>query len=469
MGLLDTINDARQPGGLEALARRVANNITGGILGQPEISQNIQDAYGYFLANLLQTSNSVPLKPLWMCFLDDVPDIVAEAQALDLNGEAGAHDLSLGYTGSTSSIDFRGGKAALLAQEVNTPADVYRATRVDGAENMGGFLNGVVGSQREHLPPADIAYLETNYSFTDFVLRPWAIVASYKSLKACPKTNITMIQFAKAGTDTQFKPRKIITLHNCCPIDIDSETLVYSSNEATIRKVRWHYDSYTIKSGQFIGERDLLASLDRVFNVDLSDLTTQTGRQRTLNTILGSAIGAGKGIAANFITNLAGDLGGEAEQALGIGSSPFVPSPQSSNDTVVSRAIRSAGGAGDDTVPSRQIKDDVIVDSNDTPVFQVPQDTPDNRVNLNDVINRQAAIARRGSIPLRVTETHNIDTPGGGITLQKLDDKRIENNDTPLIFPGEYLDTYRAPEQDSLRNIALKSDDVIVDRQDTPA
>jgi len=236
------------------------------------MDQDLENIYGYLLSNLLQSTNSIPLKPLWLCYLDSVPgvEIANRAELFDRNGNAGSHQFQGGHSNAsqaagTGSINYRGAVAALIAQEINIPGDVLRVERTDVGLNSGGYMGGVVGSQREHLQPADIAYIETGYSFTDFVLRPWMLRASYESLKYVPRTNITMVNYAKTGK-TQFIPRKITTLHNCVPINIDTETYHYKGNELIIRKVRWHYDSYTVASGKRV--------LDPVEAVSYEDYST---------------------------------------------------------------------------------------------------------------------------------------------------------------------------------------------------
>ena len=449
MGLLDTINDARQPGGLDALGRRVANNL----LGQPEASQNLEDIYGYFLTNLLQSSNSVALKPLWLCFLDNVPDTTQLAQDYDLNSNAGKHKMSQGHAAAKSSIDFRGGKAALLAQEINVPGDVYRVERPDGSPNMGGFVNGVIGSQRESFGPGKIAYLETNYSFTDFVLRPWMIAASYDSLKFCAKTNITMINFAKAGKDRQFVPRKITKLHNCVPVNIDTESYTYQGNDLTIRQVEWHYDSYTMESGQFISESDILASLDRVFNF---------GDGVETDSIVQAAVGAATGIASNFITNLAGDAGSELEDVFGLSESTdsVLTSRTGNVNNAIERSAIAAGGRspGNDSIATRTIEDDVVVNANDTPINIVPADPPTSPRTLRDIVDEQASKASR--INTIAPDSARGDARVG--VLQEKDDVIVNESDTPVIFPGDLSEGTKANTPDRITNPATVADDVNV-------
>lgn len=422
MGLLDTVNDTLKPGGFEALGRRLANQGLSTVLGDggPEIvSQNIQDAYGYFLGNLLQTSNTVPVKPLWLCFLDAIPqNIVSKAEELDLNYQAGSHDLSLGFTASQSSIDFRGAKAALLVQECSVPGDSFEVSR--NAIN-GGFLGGGIGAARTPLEPAKIAYLETNYSFTDFVIRPWQIVASYLSLKSAPKVNITMINFAKAGTNAQFKPRKIITLHNCVPISVESEPYTYSGNDIVVREVMWHYDSYTMKSGQLINDNDLLSTLDRVFNTDT-----------LLKTIKSSAISAATGLISNTVTNLVGTSTAAFQGRL---------QGESNNNNIASVNRTSVALAGSVNVNPSDIpvfnrlnnNDEIIPPKNDHIISNVSFEGGTANRNLNDVVNDQVNIAKNDAEFAQVLPPVN-DTPN---TLRSYsDDVKINQSDTPVFFTG---------------------------------
>ena len=469
MGFLDSVNDVLQPGGIESVARRAANGLLGNF-GATPVSQNLQDIYGYFLGTLLQSANSIPVKPLWICFLDNLPDNSSTARAFDQNRDAGKHDLSLYHSAARSNIDMRGATAALLVQEINMPGDSYNMNR--GSVAMGGYLNGAIGQNRTELERAKIAFIETNYSFTDFVLRPWMIDASYNSLKYCDKTNITMINFAKAGSKSQFVPRTIITLNNCVPINIDSETYQYAGDNMMIRQVQWHYDTYTIKSGQLIQERDLLNTLDRVLNIG------QGIEEGTIRESIESAAG---GLFSNVVTNLAGKLGDRLEEEvndllgrddndgdrIGIGGSLADPNGNdivngvtnanqgiNNNDTVISSQLNTINRSVpvDDTPDSNPVEDQVLINPNDTPVNTINTiDIEEVIPPLSDIVENQVRVAKKGA----GTSEENPPNPSA---------------DTPSSS-NITIDEVLPPKQDSIQPSVQASttrDDVIINSEDIP-
>lgn len=521
MGILDTVNDLLQPGAGEDFGRRAANTLLGSLgANTVPISQNIEDIYGYFLATLLQSANSVPLKPLWICFIDTLPDTTRRAEAFDRHG-AGSHALSLYHSAARSNIDMRGATAALLAQEVQAPGDEYDMSR--GDINMGGYLNGAVGSKRKEFDKAKIAYLETNYSFTDFVLRPWSIDTSYRSLKFSPRANITMINFAKAGKKSQFVPRKIITLHNCCPVSIDTESYTYQGTDVTIRQVEWHYDSYTMQSGQIIQERDLLSTLDRVLNI---------GDGINPATIVNSGIQAATGLFSNLVTNIAGDLGSEIEErandllgrsnnqndsigSVGVGGSIIGTNAAdtvqgvsqtnrniNNSDTVISSQIDSINRTpGPDTVETGTVNGDVLINPDDTPDSNAINDNiQEVNPTLQDIINNQVSAAKRIAKTAPDGSDFSSDTPtniklapddvvlpaedvASANRLQVAPDQKINQNDifTPVqtfaddvITPADNRasfstakDDVQISSSDSRETFSTASDDVIINENDT--
>ena len=457
MGILDAVNDVRKPGGIESAVKQGTNALLSKLGASiPEGSQNIQDAYGYFLTNLLQTSNSIPLKPLWMCFLDDVPDVTTLAEEYDVNGTGGKHKFSQGFAAASSSVDFRGGKAALLAQEINIPGDSLRIDAPDAAQNMGGFLQGSIGSQREKLGTAKTAYLETNYSFTDYVLRPWMIHSAYNSLKYAKSTNITMINYGKAGKDKQFVPRKITKLWNCVPVSIDTETFNYEGDDVTLRQVEWKYDSYTMESGQYVGEGDILASLDRVFNVSFEDLKNPSNilSESRIDALTNAAVGVG----ANFITNLAGEAGSTIEEALGLSADrPLgITSATGNINTAIEKSIIAAGSESidDDTISTRTHEDDVVINKNDTVVNIIPSDVDTNNDTITDAVDD-------------VLQRLRIDGVNGSIYN---DDVIINQEDTVVNLISDDVDTKERTiddaVDDAIQSLSLDVDDVHINTED---
>lgn len=87
----------------------------------------------------------------------------------------------------------------MYASRVQIPGENY------GTERMGNFVTGyqrgLVGKGRADFPHVAIDFMETNASFTDTVLRPWAILVGHNSLKiSSVKTVLHVVPLQKTLT-----------------------------------------------------------------------------------------------------------------------------------------------------------------------------------------------------------------------------------------------------------------------------
>lgn len=145
------------------------------------------------------------------------------------------------------------GLGLYYAQAVKLPKEAFSASPA-GIDNMGGYLKGIVGSDRigiseRHL---SIDFLETNLDFTYGLIRPWIIAAGFKGLINTGKANsikctITIQEFTRQRKE-ELKPIRLLhTFEGCVPIDVAERTLKYDQepSEAPVSAgVSWMYDSY---------------------------------------------------------------------------------------------------------------------------------------------------------------------------------------------------------------------------------
>lgn len=54
------------------------------------------------------------------------------------------------------------------------------------------MIGGLHSEGRGNFPTLEVDFLETNYSFTDFVLRPWSIAVAHNGLKNEKFTNFNI-------------------------------------------------------------------------------------------------------------------------------------------------------------------------------------------------------------------------------------------------------------------------------------
>lgn len=142
----------------------------------------------------------------------------------------------------------------IFAQGVSIPGEnvnIEYAGITEGSNR--GFLNAPIINGRASLELLNAGFLETNRSFVDGVLRPWAILASHEGLLArnrqqSIKSDIQVYELAKSGDECSSNIiRKIFTYYNCVPVFISSEEKDYSSSgDYPKLQVKFVYTHYTV-------------------------------------------------------------------------------------------------------------------------------------------------------------------------------------------------------------------------------
>ena len=143
----------------------------------------------------------------------------------------------------------------VFARQVDLPSENISA----GNEGLsyGGYLPPATSSHRSKYEPLGITMLETNASFLDLVLRPWAISVGYYGLVARPKNSpkyvkadfADVVMFSKTGANIPMAPRKIYRFYNIAPINIPSETYSYAEESLRYSNVKFVYDRYSVLDG----------------------------------------------------------------------------------------------------------------------------------------------------------------------------------------------------------------------------
>ena len=157
----------------------------------------------------------------------------------------------------------------LFAQSLNIPGEQVQATwqHPDGGTGLAGGLVGFpIFGLRQEFRRLNIGFRETNFSFIDFILRPWLIIASHlglterhPGLRMSVKTNIKIIQFAKMGSALhagQFGektrqviglvPRKIWNFKDCVPTNLPQGDYSYGESQIETRTIEFIYSKYEV-------------------------------------------------------------------------------------------------------------------------------------------------------------------------------------------------------------------------------
>ena len=190
-----------------------------------------------FATSLQQYDTAIPLRTQFIAFFDNIPPIVntKNLQGFELiqgdkvgwNIDA-VRSLLVDWPENSQKAGciFVGG-ASIPSENLNSSSAAI--------ENNRGFLQGTILEGRDAYASNQltIQFRETNSSFTDFILRPWLIMAAHKGFVARPlsesiKTNITIIQFSKFIQGAPSILRKIWKYYDCVPTAVDTRTLTYA-------------------------------------------------------------------------------------------------------------------------------------------------------------------------------------------------------------------------------------------------
>ena len=141
--------------------------------------------------------------------------------------------------------------------------------------------------QRSTFAPLNIETLETNVSFNEFVLRPWAVMCQHEGLIARnwaqapgmldPDTRVTtdmmVINFGKTGSNSKqggkeywntrgLLPRKIWMFTDCFPVNIGQERYSYTPDSSPDRRdTEWNFRRYEVMlPSQYVNTMDEIDS-----------------------------------------------------------------------------------------------------------------------------------------------------------------------------------------------------------------
>ena len=208
----------------------------------------IQDLQQKFWSVLTSTSNTYALSQLWLVGIPraNLVEIISTSKT-----QLNEYEPGWNFPDWEKTIEdrlFLGNTHYLLAQSVQFPGDSISVER--SGVSQSGNIKGLIGTERGDLPIVTITFLETNQSFVDLVLRPWAIAVGHLSLKKfslrIPEIQLTCYQ--KDGAGNPLKIRKIINLINAVPTNIDTEEYNYTGDKIIERQVQFAYTKYLIEA-----------------------------------------------------------------------------------------------------------------------------------------------------------------------------------------------------------------------------
>jgi hypothetical protein len=138
------------------------------------------------------------------------------------------------------------------AREVTLPGETIDAGN-NGLE-YGGFQAPATSNTRQKYGKVSITFLETNASFVDLIIRPWAIAVGYYGLVARTNINVkakdlNIYMLAKTGYGTPMGIRKIYNFQNVVPINVPNEEYSYLEEGLRTSSIDFAYDNYSVSDG----------------------------------------------------------------------------------------------------------------------------------------------------------------------------------------------------------------------------
>ena len=253
----------------------------------------------YFLLQLQSWLTSIPLQTQWIAIIDSFPYALRTSIIQGLERTDGAKkgfDIDQAKTLLTS-FPFQKVIGCIFAQGAQIPSEGYGVESV-AIENNRGFIPGVIAGPRESYASNQLGltFLETNTSFTDFVLRPWSILASHYGYVARQgdtptskdllniKSNITLLCYTRSYQNISQIPRKVFTFYNCVPVKIQNINLNYGDEPTTapVSQTFFTYTNYTVQNSMYFPLADIINTVGGVVNGNytpqISPLQTQGAR-----------------------------------------------------------------------------------------------------------------------------------------------------------------------------------------------
>ena len=224
-------------------------------------------ARDYFLVQMESWFTSIPLTTQWVILIHDFPKCISTAvlQTLErTNGDKKGFDIDKAKSILTS-FPLQKVTGCILAQGFDIPAEEFNVDYVN-PENSRGFTPGLIAGPRTNPGLLSFDFLETNTSFSDFVLRPWVIAGSHFGFVARDplkpieklknvKTTVTVLQYTRSLQRVSMIPNKVWNFYNCAPVNVGTRSGTYDTESfvagRNFMQTKWVYSHYTVENSLF--------------------------------------------------------------------------------------------------------------------------------------------------------------------------------------------------------------------------
>ena len=277
-------------------------------LTQPQVGElfgfNIQGAplistRDYFLLQMESWLTAIPLQSQWIVLIQPFPVCINTniLQGLERTGGDYKNFNIDRARGLLASFPFQRVNGCLFAQSVQRPQEnmgIQKASVTMGGQR--GFLPGIVNNGRSTNNTMNIDFLETNASFTDFVIRPWLIASEHFGFVAREKDTTTsrdirnvkstlyVMEYSRTFQNVSMIPKKVWTFFNCAPINVNSKSLNYTEpTTAPIMTTQWTYTNYAVANSLYLPLPDIINRISGVFSGQFPTISPFQGGQSNGN------------------------------------------------------------------------------------------------------------------------------------------------------------------------------------------
>ena len=156
-----------------------------------------------------------------------------------------------------SILDNRG--CCWFANDMSLPGEKLSISNGEmmSNSNRGGLMGGPTIQSRHAFDELKLAFLETNASFGDLVIRPWIKLVGHAGTIARDaddplnaKVDCWITFYSKTKSNSHLVPRKTYFFKDLMPISLNGETKTYSDNEikSESRTATFTYSYYNVAS-----------------------------------------------------------------------------------------------------------------------------------------------------------------------------------------------------------------------------
>lgn len=197
---------------------------------------------GYFLDVFLKTpAGSLPKGGQWAVFFEDIKTDILPAIRLAYQGEPNANLWNTADAGEfilNEEFNNADGIGCLFCQAIRMPGE--GSTPIAEGIKYNSYLRSYVGAGRNDFPVMNMAFLETNISFTDTILRGWALATakfgmiSRTGTNKNYRTNMTCYKY----TTTPYGPQVLLKAHftGICCISVDDQEYNYDPMTSAVKR-----------------------------------------------------------------------------------------------------------------------------------------------------------------------------------------------------------------------------------------